>query len=160
MDQAPLNFEHYVQHHMDWSFRTFGPGRNDEGLRKHIAKELKEIEADPTDLLEWIDIIILAIDGAWRAGYTAEQVADALAKKQLVNLNRQWPAKVEGQAIEHDRTAEYFACTYSPGRKCKWAIPGDCAIPAHLAAECPLNDPEDIKACQDMQKGADRVSGT
>jgi hypothetical protein len=37
---------------------------------KHIKKELDdEIAHDPLDLGEWIDVIILGLDGAWRTGH-------------------------------------------------------------------------------------------
>src|SRR5690606_19752169 len=47
-----------------FSEKTFSPGRRTKGLCEHIREELKEIEAAPNDLEEWIDIIILGIDGA------------------------------------------------------------------------------------------------
>lgn len=51
-----------------WSEATFGPGPRTLGITAHIRKELQEIEDDPTDLTEWIDVAILALDGAWRTG--------------------------------------------------------------------------------------------
>lgn len=58
-----------------FSQRTFGPGARAQGVVDHIRKELCEIEADPTDLTEWVDVVLLALDGAWRAGYEPEQIA-------------------------------------------------------------------------------------
>ena len=49
-----------------WSLRVFGPGPRTKGILKHIEKELDEIEADPGDPMEWVDVMILAFDGAWR----------------------------------------------------------------------------------------------
>ena len=57
----------------------------------HIRKELLEIEADPGDLMEWIDVAILALDGAWRSGATPEQIIMALVGKQIKNEGRTWP---------------------------------------------------------------------
>lgn len=51
---------------MEWSEKTFGPGMRTEGITAHIRKELLEIEEDPNSLEEWIDVMILAFDGAWR----------------------------------------------------------------------------------------------
>ncbi|MDA8119290.1 MAG: DUF550 domain-containing protein [Gammaproteobacteria bacterium] len=62
-----------------FSERTFGPGSRADGVLDHIAKELREIAAHPADLEEWIDVVLLALDGAWRAGYTPEAIASALA---------------------------------------------------------------------------------
>lgn len=64
---------------------TFGPGPRTHGVLDHIAKELREIAVQPDDLEEWIDVIPLALGGAWRAGYTPEAIAAALAAKQAKN---------------------------------------------------------------------------
>lgn len=94
----------YIQNHIDWSRRTFGEGPHTQGLIKHIKKELDEIDAQPQDLEEWCDVIILGIDGAWRAGFTALEVAEALLRKQAKNAQREWPQNVpDDQPIEHKR---------------------------------------------------------
>ncbi len=87
-----------------FSEKTFGPGARTEGITDHITKELAEVRAKPHDLAEWVDLILLSLDGAWRAGYTPEQVAAAIAEKQTRNERRDWPdwRKAEpGKAIEH-----------------------------------------------------------
>lgn len=74
--------------------------------KKHIKKELTEIEQDPRDLIEWIDVVILALDGAWRAGYTPDQIVEALVFKQNKNESRKWPdwrTTPAEEPIEHDR---------------------------------------------------------
>ena len=65
-----------------WSDQTFGPGARAEGVVDHIGKELSEILQCPSDLSEWIDVVILALDGASREGYTPKQIVDALVAKQ------------------------------------------------------------------------------
>jgi len=48
--------------------------------------------------------VILAFDGAWRQGYSSEDIARALFRKQYKNELRKWPdwrTVPEGQAIEH-----------------------------------------------------------
>lgn len=87
-----------------FSLETFGPGRRTAGVLDHIRKELAEIEQHPTDVTEWIDVVLLALDGAWRAGYEPEAIAAALEAKQLRNESRSWPdwrTATPGQAIEH-----------------------------------------------------------
>jgi hypothetical protein len=87
---------------------TFGPGSRLAGVLDHLRKELREVEAKPTDISEWIDLVLLAFDGAWRQGFTPEQIATALAAKQARNEARTWPdwrTMPEGKAIEHDRSA-------------------------------------------------------
>jgi len=93
-----------------WSTETFGPGDRLEGLLKHIRKELDEIEAKPTDVTEWIDVVILAFDGAWRAGYEPEEIVAALSAKYAENRARVWPdwrTAPEGEPIEHVRVSTH-----------------------------------------------------
>ena len=94
----------WLNRQIAWSGRTFGPGPRPKGVVAHIRKELAEIEAAPGDLYEWIDVVILAFDGAWRAGFTAEQVAAALEDKLVRNMARKWPSiPPQDQPIEHIR---------------------------------------------------------
>ncbi|UNJ22077.1 pyrophosphohydrolase [Microcystis phage vB_MweS-yong2] len=90
-----------------FSEKTFGPGARTKGVIDHIRKELAEIEAAPADIEEWVDVIILAFDGAWRAGWEPERIVEAIVAKQTKNEARQWPdwrtADPE-KAIEHVRT--------------------------------------------------------
>ena len=89
-----------------WSEKTFGPGDRTKGVIDHIRKELGEIESDPSDTEEWIDVVILALDGALRAGATPSKIADVLCSKQEKNENRQWPdwrTVPKDKAIEHIR---------------------------------------------------------
>ncbi len=81
----------HLQRQREFSERTFGPGPRTAGLIDHIRKELREIEADPGDLAEWIDVAILALDGAWRTGASPQQIIDALVAKQVKNEGRTWP---------------------------------------------------------------------
>lgn len=97
---------HLARQH-EFSERTFGPGPRVKGVLDHIRKELVEIEEDPTDLSEWVDVAILALDGAWRAGYSPEQIAAAIEAKQTKNELRNWPdwrTSDPDKAIEHVRT--------------------------------------------------------
>lgn len=89
-----------------FSLETFGPGARTAGVVDHIRKELTEIEADPADVMEWVDVIILAFDGAWRAGWTAEDIVTAIVAKQTRNEARTWPdwrTAAPDKAIEHVR---------------------------------------------------------
>lgn len=87
-----------------FSQETFGPGPRTLGVIHHIRKELEEIEADPLDLAEWVDVIILAFDGAWRAGWEPQQILNAIKAKQAENEHRTWPdwrTASPDHAIEH-----------------------------------------------------------
>jgi hypothetical protein len=99
-----LDLVAHLRRQRAFSERTFGPGPRTVGIVDHIRKELAEIEAEPFDLAEWIDVVILALDGAWRAGYTPEQIAAALVAKQTKNEARTWPdwrTHPSDRAIEH-----------------------------------------------------------
>jgi len=93
----------------EWSTETFGPGSRLQGVLAHIRKEIEEVEANPTDVEEWIDVVILALDGAWRAGHEPEEIVAALIAKYEENRNRVWPdwrtADPNG-AIEHVREVD------------------------------------------------------
>ena len=93
----------YIAAHIAWSVETFGDGMRTAGLCKHIEKELDEIRAAPNDVMEWVDVIILALDGAWRAGYSAGQIAAALQEKQRINIAREWFYRGDDEPIEHAR---------------------------------------------------------
>ena len=89
-----MNLVDYLDIQREWSEIVFGEGPRVEGVCKHIEKELKEVRADPTDVVEWVDIVILALDGAWRAGFSPQQVCDAMITKQKVNIGRDWNVQV------------------------------------------------------------------
>lgn len=88
-----------------WSIETFGPGDRYAGVVAHIRKELIEIEADPSDLVEWCDVILLAMDGAMRsAGADGAALCHALFQKQEANVARRWPdwrTLKPGEVSEH-----------------------------------------------------------
>lgn len=96
----------YINKQKRWSEKTFGEGRRTNGITAHIRKELDEIEAAPDDIVEVADVIILAIDLAWRQGYTAETLIQALRLKQSINMVRTWPKpSSEDAPVEHVRAA-------------------------------------------------------
>lgn len=101
-----IDAEH-LAHQREWSRRVFGPGPRTAGVTDHIAKELDEIREAPFDLSEWVDVIILAFDGAWRCGGEPQQIIDAIKAKQAKNEARNWPdwrTADPDKAIEHVRS--------------------------------------------------------
>ena len=103
-----LTFDFYahLERQREWSAKTFGPGDRRQGVIDHIRKELVEIEESNGDLAEWIDVVILALDGCWRSGADPQEIIDALAAKQLRNERREWPdwrTMPADKAIEHVR---------------------------------------------------------
>jgi len=101
--------ETYFERQIEWSYKTFGPSLRTKGIVQHIRKELLEIEAEPHDLSEWIDVVILAMDGFWRHGGRVDDLMPRLLAKQRKNMARKWPSwwlLSEDTAIEHDRSEE------------------------------------------------------
>jgi hypothetical protein len=108
---APFDLLAHLHRQFTFSARAFGPlgeGATITGVIDHIRMELREIEAEPTKLSEWIDVAILAFDGAWRAGHTPAGIVAALVAKQAKNEARAWPdwrTADPDKAIEHVREA-------------------------------------------------------
>jgi hypothetical protein len=96
------SFNKYYNDQINWSLKTFGEGKRTLGIIKHIKKELKEVQKNPDDLLEWIDVIILAMDGYWRHGGDALTLLVDLNKKQKINFKRKYPFPVsQDKPSEH-----------------------------------------------------------
>lgn len=101
-----FDFIAHIRRHREFSERTFGPGPRVAGVLDHIRKELREVEAAPNDLEEWVDVWMLALDGAWRSGATPEEIVAQIVAKQTKNEARAWPdwkTAPAGKAIEHVR---------------------------------------------------------
>jgi hypothetical protein len=76
----------------EWSKKVIGPNRSPKGLADHIRKELLEIEAKPEDLVEWVDVAMIAMDGAARfAGANGAAFVRTMREKHEANLARDWP---------------------------------------------------------------------
>lgn len=131
----PFDFRAHLHRQREFSKNTFGPGTRTAGVVDHIRKELREIEAKPTDLSEWIDVTILALDGAWRAGYTPDQIVAALVAKQTRNEQRSWPdwrTASPNKAIEHvraERGVPEGLCTACSTEYCAEHTPPEATAP-------------------------------
>jgi hypothetical protein len=104
-----FDFRAHLARQAAFSLKTFGPGARTIGVCDHIRKELIEVESDPLDLNEWVDVVILALDGAWRCGGTPDGIINAIVAKQTKNEGRNWPdwrTADPTKAIEHDRSGE------------------------------------------------------
>ena len=101
-----FDFEAHLERQRTWSEETFGPGSRAVGVVDHITKELQEVLANPSDLEEWIDVVILALGGALLEGHSPAAIVAALAAKQTTNEGREWPdwrTAKPGIAVEHVR---------------------------------------------------------
>lgn len=114
-----MDLRQHLLRQMAWSHATFGPTERRAGVIDHIRKELKEIEASDGDTAEWVDVVILALDGLTRSIAFAhgerqnpqkvvERACELILHKQAVNEARVWPdwrTMPADKAIEHDRSA-------------------------------------------------------
>ena len=101
-----MNLEAFIKDTHDWSLKTHGPGDSTTRVVSHIIKELGEIMDDPDDIYEWIDVIILALNGASRRGFTPEHIVQALQDKMEINKKRDWPnyrLHPKDKPLEHDK---------------------------------------------------------
>lgn len=102
--KCDMDFSSFINLQKAWSQYTFGKGKRTEGLAKHIQSELDELlkaDNDMDRLEEFIDIVILAMDGAWRLGFYPDEIEKALIDKFIRNQRRQWP-KVEVSEADQD----------------------------------------------------------
>lgn len=104
---------------MAFSHSTFGPGVRTAGVCDHLRKEIAEVEASNGDSSEWVDLVLLALDGLTRQlafcngvdqrRDPAEVAATAcrmIEGKQSRNEARSWPdwrTAPKDRAIEHIR---------------------------------------------------------
>jgi hypothetical protein len=91
--------------HAEWSDRQFG-NVGPVGPLKHLAKEAIEAAEAQDDISEFADILMLVWDATRRAGFSDEQLAEAVAEKLERNKRRaetkwfrwaKWLASLIGQ---------------------------------------------------------------
>lgn len=119
-----MDLAQHLLRQMAFSHATFGPGQRTEGVTDHIRKELEEVakaETHTERVEEWVDVVILALDGLTRElayfdpdirrrhpGIVSYEAIDAILGKQARNEARAWPdwrSADPGKAIEHERGA-------------------------------------------------------
>ena len=113
--QSLNEFQNMMANAHNWSLNTFGPGPRMEGVLDHIAKESEEVALSGGSGDEWIDLVILSIDGFLREktqrwGLSRhDAVAELLrmwAEKTEINMARDWPdfrTMDPNKAVEHVR---------------------------------------------------------
>lgn len=107
MEEKPWTILQYIQTQIKWSLKIFQQGRSDTDLIDNIQKKLDEIKNQPGKLTEWIDIIILGLDGAWRNGFAPVDIIKALREKQLINITNNEP---DNQEVVN-KTCIYVTCS-------------------------------------------------
>ncbi len=114
-----MDLKQHLIRQMAFSHATFGPGERTAGVTDHIRKELDEVSAARGEASEWVDVVILALDGLTRRlafcrgdradpERVAEMACAMIVGKQTRNEARTWPdwrTMATDKAIEHDRAS-------------------------------------------------------
>ena len=112
-----MDLKQHLLRQMAFSHATFGPGARTGGVADHIRKELDEVLASGGSAAEWVDVVILALDGLTRQltycngprscpERAAGVACDMILGKQTRNEARDWPdwrTASPDKAIEHVR---------------------------------------------------------
>lgn len=127
-----INFSSYLKKLIEFSKKTFGPGDRTDGIIDHIEKELVEIRQAPLDVEEWIDVVLLSLDGAWRCASMsypkakpeelADKVISMLMHKTKKNELRSWPdwrTIDPGKAILHIKDDDHSLRAFHESQKSK-----------------------------------------
>lgn len=112
-----MDLKQHLLRQMAFSHATYGPGKRTAGLVDHIRKELVEIIDGEGAPIEWVDVVILALDGLTREliyrdngggrgdpGNAADMACRLICTKQTINEGRDWPdwrTQPQDRAIEH-----------------------------------------------------------
>lgn len=118
-----MDLKQHLIRQMVWSRATFGPGARTEGVLDHISKEIEEVRGSGGSPDEWVDLVILTLDGLTRqiwnesktsvgglysAEYAASAACHMIVEKQSRNELRDWPdwrTAPKDKAIEHVKTS-------------------------------------------------------
>lgn len=93
-------FRFVMAQHAEWSDRQFG-NVGPVGPLKHMAKEAIEAAEAPDDISEFADILMLVWGATRRAGFSDEQLAEAVAEKLERNKRRAWGDVKDGEPCHH-----------------------------------------------------------
>lgn len=114
-----MNLEQHLLRQMAFSHATFGPSTRTDGVIDHIRKELVEVKESGGSAAEWVDVVILGLDGLTRQlaycngerrdpKLVAHDAVSMLEGKQGRNEARTWPnwrTSDPNKAIEHVEAA-------------------------------------------------------
>lgn len=98
-----MDIEAFLNDKNEWSIKTFGGGERTEGIIEHIKSGLVEVQETPRDVYGWVDIIFLAMDGAYRNGFEAQDLIYAMEKKHEINRSRSWPVTGQDKPSFHTK---------------------------------------------------------
>lgn len=103
LETKPTDLKEFWRQHSQWSQATFGADteRGPIGALNHLAKEVKEALACPSDLTEYADMVFLVFDSCRRAGFSFNDLVRAVWDKFAVNKARKWGPPGPDGACHH-----------------------------------------------------------
>lgn len=98
-----FGFEAFGNAAWAWSEPTFGTvaEKGPIGPLKHLIKEAGEAIADPTDVMEYADCLLLVLDASRRAGITPLELLATGWKKLAILKTRTYLKTPDGEISEH-----------------------------------------------------------
>lgn len=93
-------FEQLAWRVAEFQSRVFPESKTSATLA-HLAREVEELRADPDDLSEFADVLILTLGAAAKQGFTPEQLLTAAHQKMDVNNLRRWSAPDAEGVCQH-----------------------------------------------------------
>ena len=112
-----MNLKQHLIRQMAFSHATFGPGERTGMVIDHIRKELIEVEEANGEAEEWVDVVLLALDGMTRRlaycggpgrrdpELVADTVCNMIEGKQSRNEGRVWP---DWRTVDPDKAIEHL----------------------------------------------------
>lgn len=67
-----------------------------EGTLEHLVEESKDLKENPYDPLSLADVGILWMSACQRAGFSMEEMAEAISSKMAINESRLWETDEKG----------------------------------------------------------------
>lgn len=158
---APFDMVSFFDIKATWSRETFGPADRYAGVVAHIRKELDEILAQPDDLEEWVDVALLAMDGAWRsAGADGARFVEALVAKDTKNRTRTWP---DWRTLAPDTVSEHVKGASAPDAEKRDVVAEIVAMlrkRSELGMQGAREERDDIEGSQTRARMIEAEAGT
>lgn len=85
-----------------WTAEQF-KGQPLSGKFAHLRKEIAELEANPSDLMEYADCYMLLVDIAGKNNIQLSDIHRAAGEKLVINKNRTWGEPNDDGSVEHVR---------------------------------------------------------
>jgi hypothetical protein len=121
-DPPPDSLTAIIERQRAFSLQAFGEGARTKGILEHISHEVEEVAAAPDDISEWVDLVLLSLDGAWRSGHSPAEIVAAITGKITTNAARTWPSGSDDRAIFHERDFAMTLCWFGSFKKTAWEV--------------------------------------